>query len=214
MGWHGQFQRLLGWTMLAFLVVGIGGLGTSFMVPRWALLIPSFMGIWLLGHFERAREFMRKPWVIGEYMYSNGVHKEELSFLQSEGLLKHATYVKHREITEVNKVECGKDVFMLACSRCHSTTGLNSVLDKFTAMYGGDKPWDAAGMRLFIKGMHQTRTYMPPFPGNDKEAEALVAYILQLREKPETLHGAQTEGIVIAPVPSGPAMTAQTNSTH
>jgi mono/diheme cytochrome c family protein len=214
MGWHGQFQRLLGWTMLAFLVVGIGGLGTSFMVPRWALLIPSFMGIWLLGHFERAREFMRKPWVIGEYMYSNGVHKEELSFLQCEGLLKHATYVKHREITEVNKVECGKDVFMLACSRCHSTTGLNSVLDKFTAMYGGDKPWDAAGMRLFIKGMHQTRTYMPPFPGNDKEAEALVAYILQLREKPETLHGAQTEGIVIAPVPSGPAMTAQTNSTH
>mgnify|MGYP000898418120 FL=1 len=63
--------------------------------------------------------------------------------------------------------------------------------------------------------MHQTRTFMPPFPGNDKEAEALVAYILQLREKPETLHGAQTEGITFAPEHKAkPAITAQTNSTR
>lgn len=198
MSWHGQFQTLLGWTILVFAAIGLGGLGGSFLIPRWALLIPSFMGIWLLGHFERAREFMRKPWVIGEYLYSNGVHKDELAFLQSEGLLKHATYVKHREVTEANKVECGQDVFMLACSRCHSTTGLNSVLDKFTAMYGADKAWDSNGMMLFIKGMHQTRTFMPPFPGNEKEADALVAYIQQLRQRPETLQGAQTVGITIA----------------
>ncbi len=215
MSWHGQFQSLLGWTIVAFVIIGIGGLSATFTLPRWALLIPSVMGIWLLGHFERAREFMRKPWVIGEYMYSNGVHKDELAFLQSEGLLKHATFVKHREVTDSNKIECGKDVFMLACSRCHSTTGLNSVLDKFTAMYGGGKPWDPAGMTLFIKGMHQTRTFMPPFPGNDKEAEALVAYILRLREKPETLHGAQTEGITFAQeLKTKPAMTSQTNSTR
>ncbi|SKB01778.1 Cytochrome C oxidase, cbb3-type, subunit III [Prosthecobacter debontii] len=199
MNWHGQFQSLLGWTIIAFLVVGIGGLGNSFMVPRWALLIPSFLGIWLLGHFERAREFMRKPWVIGEYMYSNGVHKDELAFLQSEGLLKHATYVRHHDVTDANKVEAGQDIFMLACSRCHSTTGLNGMIEKFTAMYGAGKPWDTAGMVLFIKGMHQTRTFMPPFPGNDREAEALVAYIQQLKENPESLQGAQSAGIVVAP---------------
>ena len=55
---------------------------------------------------------------------------------------------------------------------------------------------------------------MPPFPGNEREAEALVAYILQLREKPETLHGAQTEGIVIAPQPKEPAMTAEANTQN
>lgn len=214
MSWHGQFQTLLGWTIIAFLVVGLGGLGSSFMIPRWALLIPSFMGIWLLGHFERAREFMRKPWVIGEYMYSNGVHKDELAFLQSEGLLKHATYARHREITEANKAEAGQDVFMLACSRCHSTTGLNGVIEKFTAMYGADKPWDSAGMTLFIQGMHQTRTFMPPFPGNEKEAVALVAYLQQLRSNPQTLSGAQSAGIVIATPTPAPAMTAATPSTH
>ena len=208
MNWHGQFQSLLGWTILVFAAIGLGGLGGSFLIPRWALLIPSFMGIWLLGHFERAREFMRKPWVIGEYMYSNGVHKDELAFLQSEGLLKHATYAKHREVTEANKIECGKDVFMLACSRCHSTTGLNGVIEKFTAMYGADKAWDSNGMVLFIQGMHQTRTFMPPFPGNDKEAAALVAFIQQVRATRESLPGAQSAGVVVAPPPAPPAMTA------
>ena len=211
MNWHGQFQSLLGWTILVFAAIGLGGLGGSSLIPRWALLIPSLMGIWLLGHFERAREFMRKPWVIGEYMYSNGVHKDELAFLQSEGLLKHATYAKHREVTEANKIECGKDVFMLACSRCHSTTGLNGVIEKFTAMYGADKAWDSNGMVLFIQGMHQTRTFMPPFPGNDKEAEALVAFIQQVRATRESLPGAQSAGVVVAPPPAPPAMTASSH---
>jgi len=208
MSWHGQFESLLGWTIVAFVVIAAGGLVDAFRIPRWALLVPSVMGIWLLGHFERAREFMRKPWVIGEYMYSNGVHKDELAFLQSEGLLKHATYAKHREVTPENKAECGQDIFMLTCSRCHSTTGLNGVIEKFTAMYGADKPWDDTAMLMFIKGMHQTRTFMPPFPGNEKEAEALVAYLQQLRANPATLHGAQTAGVVVAPPAKEPAATA------
>lgn len=207
MNWHAQFQSLLGWTVAIFVVIGLGGLSETFTVPRWLLLVPSILGIWLLGHFERAREFMRKPWVIGEYLYSNGIHKDELAFLQSEGLLKHATYVRHRVVTDANKVECGQDVFMLACSRCHSTTGLNGVIEKFTAMYGADKAWDSAGMQLFIKGMHQTRTFMPPFPGNEKEAEALVAYIQELRRNPQSLPGAQESGIVVAP-PATPVTTA------
>ena len=63
-------------------------------------------------------------------------------------------------------------------------------------------------MTLFIQGMQQTRTFMPPFPGTDKEAEALVAYLQQLRAHPKTLPGAQSGGIVIAPASKEPAMTA------
>lgn len=85
--WQDKFQSLLFWTVISFLVIAVGGLAIPKLIPRWALLIPTFMGIWLLGHFERAREFMRKPWVIGDYMYSNGVRADELRFLQSEGIL-------------------------------------------------------------------------------------------------------------------------------
>jgi cytochrome c1 len=56
--------------------------------------------------------------------------------------------------------------------------------------------------------MHQTRTFMPPFPGNDKEAEALVAFIQQVRATRESLPGAQSTGVVVAPPPAAPAMTA------
>jgi mono/diheme cytochrome c family protein len=164
------------------------------LIPRWALLIPTFMGIWLLGHFERAREFMRKPWVISDYMYSNGIRKNELRFLQSEGMLTHATYVKHNKVTPQNRVEAGQDVFMIFCSRCHSTTGINGVLEKFTNMYGSGE-WDAGGMVSFLGTMHETSTFMPPFPGNHSEKEALVAYILALRKTGEPLSGAQEAGI-------------------
>lgn len=192
--WHGKFLSLLGWTVGAFAVISVGGMMFPRGIPRWALLVPTFMGIWLLGHFERAREFMRKPWVIADYLYSNGVRKDELAFLQSEGMLKHSTYVKHRSVTAENRVEAGQDVFMMACSRCHSTTGMNGVLDKFTHMYGTGT-WSDTAMVSFLGTMHQTSTFMPPFPGNKAEKEALVAYLLDLRAHPRSLEGAQTEGI-------------------
>ncbi len=212
MSWHNQFKVVLGWTLIAFLIIAAGGITSMYRVPRVALLIPTFMGIWLLGHFERAREFMRKPWVIGEYMYSNGVHKDELAFLQAEGLLRHATYARHREVTEANQVECGRDVFMLACSRCHSTTGMNGVIKKLENLYGADASWDRGAMVSFIGSMHQTRTFMPPFPGNNKEADALVTYLLELRETREALPGAQSAGVVVAPVsPPVPPATITRN---
>lgn len=205
--WQGKFHSLLLWTVAAFLVIAIGGLAVPKLIPRWALLIPTFMGIWLLAHFERAREFMRKPWVIGEYMYSNGVRKDELRFLQSEGMLAHATYVKHRSVTPENRVGAGQDVFMISCSRCHSTTGLNGVIGKFTAMYG-EGEWNRGGMVSFLGTMHQTSTFMPPFPGNGAEKEALVAYILDIRKTGRALDGSQTEGIRL-PAPSAtPAPTS------
>lgn len=201
--WRGNYTVILMWTFGAFVVIAFFGMSFPRAVPRVALIIPTIMGIWLLGHFERAREFMRKPWVIGDYLYSNGIHKDEVAFLKSEGLLKHATYVSHRTITPENRIEAGRDVFMLTCSRCHSTTGLNGVVEKFTRMYG-DKPWDEGAMIAFLGAMHQSRTFMPPFPGNKAEANALVAFILHTRETRESLDGAQTAGIRLPKVEAAP----------
>jgi mono/diheme cytochrome c family protein len=192
--WHGKFLTLLSWTVGVFAVIAIGGMTMPEKIPRWGLLLPTFLGIWLLSHFERAREFMRKPWVIGNYLYSNGIRKEEVDFLNQEGILKYAAYVKHRTITPENRVEAGRDVFMIACSRCHSTTGLNGVVEKFTRMYGPDE-WNAGAMKAFLGSMHQTSTFMPPFPGNDAEKEALVAFILETRRTRTPLSGVQSDGI-------------------
>jgi len=128
-------------------------------------------------------------------MYSNGVKVSELPTLQRDVILTHATYVKNHRVTAENMVEAGQDVFVVTCSRCHVTSGINSMLTKFGDLYG-DEPWDANAMTAFIHTMHTSRTYMPPFPGSDKEVEALVAYLKQLQDKHEFIAGAQNDWTV------------------
>ncbi len=197
--WQGKFTVLLIVTGLSFAVLGFWGFLEPKRFPRWAMIVPLFLSVWLLGHFERVREFIRKPFIISNYMYSNGIRKDEVAMLQYEGMLKHATYVKTSEITEANMVSAGKDVFTISCSRCHTTDGLNGVIGKFSTMYGPGE-WDAAAMTAFLGTMHVSRPYMPPFPGSDKEAAALVAYIQSLRVDRQPLAGAQAAGVDVNPL--------------
>jgi mono/diheme cytochrome c family protein len=194
--WYEMISKLLVGGVLA--VIAFAAL--TYLRPRWnygkwAFILPIVVLWGTLGMFERVREFIRKPYVIGGYMYSNAYRVEDYPLLKSEGILKHATFVSTREVTDDNLIEAGKNVFMLSCSRCHTTNGVNAITDKFRTMYGTiDQPWDADAMKAYIRNMHNARYYMPPFPGNAKELEALVSYIkvLQYFPDPETHTFAQT----------------------
>ncbi len=166
--------------------------------PAAALIVPFFFGLWVLGHFERVREFLRKPYIISGYMYANGIRITELPVLQRDGMLTHATYVKHHKVTEQNKIEAGGDVFMIACSRCHTSSGMNGLVNKFNRMYG--KEWNRDGMGIFIQNMGKSHPYMPPFPGTREEAEALIAFLEDLKENPRKVPGVQDTGLSAAPL--------------
>jgi len=172
------------------------------LVPRYWLIVPFVLGLFSLGYFERVREFIRKPYVVADYMYSNGVTRAELPIYQRDGLLTYATYAGERSVTSTNQLQAGHDVYILACSRCHTTNGLNSVRNKFRNLYG-DQPWDPNVMKSFIKTMHLSRTYMPPFPGNDAEATALVAFLKDLQTNPHTVRGVQSIGITLPNTQTG-----------
>ncbi len=180
------------------LVISVVGIKKPKAIRLYMVLIPMFAAFGFLGIFERVREFIRKPYVIGGYMYSNLLRKEDYPLYKRDGVLKHATYTSVTEITEENKVEAGKNVFMLTCSRCHTTNGVNAITDVFERMYGKGKPLDENSMAGYIPNMHLGRSYMPPFPGNKKELEALVAYIKHVQLTGETLEGAQTEGVAVS----------------
>ncbi|MGE5235044.1 MAG: c-type cytochrome [Acidobacteriota bacterium] len=182
------------------IIAGWGALAPR-RLPRVALLVPFVLVLALLGTFERVREFIRKPWVIGGYMYANGIRAAEVALLQEDGLLAHATYTPMRTITAANRVEAGREVFFLACTRCHTTTGVNSVLTKLQLLYGPG-PWDRDVVKAFLKTMHNVRPYMPPFPGSDVEAGALADYLISLRTFPEPLAGAQSAGVTLPPPPT------------
>lgn len=163
------------------------------------VVIPFVLSLGFLGIFERVREFIRKPYVIGNYMYSNLIREEDYPLLQRDGLLKHATYTSITTITPSNKLEAGRDVFMIACSRCHTSQGINSIIFVFEKMYGAGKPLDINSMKAYIPNMHNGRTYMPPYPGNEAELDALAHYIFYLQQSGATLEGAQSIGATINP---------------
>ncbi len=164
-------------------------------LPKHLLIIPVLASMLFLGTFERLREFIRKPYIIGEYMYANGILVEELPYYQQTGLLKNSPYTSVSEVTENNKYEAGEAVFNLACTRCHTTHGINSVVVKFEKMYGSGKPLNEEAMITYMKNMHNVRYYMPPFPGNEKELEALAFYIVSQQKEPVPLEGVQLKGI-------------------
>jgi mono/diheme cytochrome c family protein len=184
--WHTDFVGLMEGTVGVIAWFCVFALRMPHRFPRYALLLPFVLSIWMLGHFERVREFIRKPYVIAGYMYSNGVRVEELPVYQRDGILPYATYAKVRQVTPLNEREAGHEVFMIACSRCHTTDGVNNVVTKLGRMFGST-PWDRDQLVGFIQGMHITRTFMPPFPGNDAEAEALAVYLKSLQPVPKTV---------------------------
>jgi mono/diheme cytochrome c family protein len=194
------------------LIIGILGVYKTKILKPYMIIIPVLTAIAYLGFFERVREFIRKPYVIGQYMYSNLLLEDDYVVYKQDGVLKHATYTNVNEVTEENKVEAGKNVFIIACCRCHTAQGVNSVIDVFDRMYGlNGKPLDVNGMKAYMPNMHSGRTFMPEFPGNEKEAEALAVYIKYLQQTGDVLEGAQEEGISINPNNSASTLINKNN---
>lgn len=150
----------------------------------------------MLGQFERVREFVRKPFIIGGYMYANGIRVDEYPLLQRDGILQHALYTSVRNINADNQVQAGREVFGLTCTRCHTVRGVNSIREQLVNMYGS-KTWNPAVIEAYVENMHGARYYMPPFPGNKAELKALSAYLasLQRGSRVVAFDGAQTIGI-------------------
>jgi cytochrome c553 len=215
-----QFQNY--YDQLQFLLFGITAVVMALAIslkvkpnlpiPKLAYVVPVLLVFTLLGYFERVREFIRKPYVIGGYMYSNTYRVEEYDLLNKDGILKHAAYVSTPEITTTNQIEAGENVFMLACSRCHTMSGINSLVDKFDNLYG-NKPdeWSNVAMKAYIKNMHNSRYYMPPFPGNEQEIDVLVAYIKSQQYQKVPALGVQITGLKPKNIESGVVLNQKLN---
>jgi hypothetical protein len=194
--WYRQVVFFLGIAGAVVVTVSLWGICLPRRLPRWCLVAPFLCVVCLLGYYERVREFVRKPYVIHDYMYANGIRVEDYPLLQEQGMLQHAAYVTNREVTEENLFECGEDVFRLSCTRCHTTCGVNGVVQKFETLYGSE-PWNQEDVKLTIRTMHVSRPYMPPFPGNEVELDVLSHYLCRLQEYPMPLEGDQVDGVQV-----------------
>lgn len=197
--WHRGLvmMMIVAFSLVLLLVIWTTMADENFPVPRFVGVLPFLVLILFLGGFERIREFIRKPYVIGQYMYSNGIRAEDYPLLQKEGMLTHATYAAVKTITPENELLAGREVFKLACTRCHTVNGLNSIRGNLNKMYGKSQPWQADKIAAYIGTLHTSRAYMPPFPGNEAEKQALAKYLVSIQSGGE-LPGVQSEGLALA----------------
>lgn len=171
-----------------FLTMGLAALaavGAVILIakPKRAPLVAAILLLigtsGLIAEFERIREFVRKPYIIYNYMYANGVRVIDMPLLNRDGYLKHAAFVppEYRTVTEENKVKVGEYVYQMQCRYCHTVDGINSIKTR-------TKGWTEEAIYSRIGSLNSPATpFMPPFAGNDSERRALAAYIAGLDAK-------------------------------
>ncbi len=190
-------NRLPEWFVTS-LYATLGGMLVYFiamlMTPRLITTVVAVTATVLMLVFglwpeEVARESIRKPYVAGQYVYSNQIVsrdvpglgiKSEIPVLEEKGVLKTHIFIpdRLREVTEENKVEVGKTLAMVLCSNCHSLT--QTGVRPIGSYFGGNT--DVTAIKGYLLGALATGNtlYMPKIPLKDNEAEALAAYLATL----------------------------------
>ncbi len=182
------------------LLSALGGMvayfGAILLRPRFlnpGIAWAATVGILILGLWpeEVARESIRKPYIAGQYIYSNQVIardvpglgiRSELPLLEARGFLQTHPFAPAnlRTLHPGNLHEAGRFLALTACSNCHTLehTGMRPLGNFF----GGnrDVPTLASYLQATVSTGHIL--YMPRIPLNDGEATALATFIASLAE--------------------------------
>jgi len=175
---------------------------------------------------EQAREMLRKPYVIGQHMFSNGVRKAgDVERLNKEGYLTHSPWVSAKEREQWEKLDetaafdpkvvpaagtSGADVSTRVtrgelmvrgqCFACHTLDGYRSLR---RLLAGRDR--EAIGN--VVKMLHDYgqespyKKYMPPLVGTNGEMTAVVEYLNSIVNPPTAKGAALAAAPQVAPAP-------------
>lgn len=147
------------------------------------LFVVAIAGLW---PGEKLRESMRKPYVAGQYVYSNQIIardvpgkgvKSEVELVAKEGLLKVNPWIPEqlRTITPENKLEVGELLTKIACSNCHALEK-DALYRPLMERFAGQ---DAPTIKAFMSGVlgNGAVPYMPKIALPDAEYDAMAAWI-------------------------------------
>lgn len=130
------------------------------------------LGLMATGGTEWVREGIRKPFIIYDYLYSNGVYAGTKP--DPKGILATAKWSVYGAVANApTPAKAGEDVFRLQCAACHTVSGYNGV----TPLVAG---WDPEFTAHQIDRLHILKGYMPQFMGTPAERDALAVYLTSL----------------------------------
>ena len=148
-----------------------------FTLPGTALL--AVMAFCATGATEFVREGIRKPYVVHDVLYSNAIAVDEVRRVRRRGISSLDPWpLRDAHRYPSRKIRNGRIVYRELCASCHTPAAMNGLLHLTAA-------WDRAMLESNIEKLHRLKTFMPPFAGDDDDLEALVEYLLWLREDAE-----------------------------
>ncbi|MGA3370283.1 MAG: cytochrome ubiquinol oxidase subunit I [Terracidiphilus sp.] len=141
---------------------------------------------------EYSREMLRKPYVIGGWMYSNGVRKPYVDRINQEGYLAHTMWVWQgerptgmdilappnytRESDPAFSYSRGEAIFRGECGSCHTLSGYRPLKQLLAGR-------DRANIASFITMLHENKPdspysrFMPPMVGTKQDIADLANYL-------------------------------------
>jgi cytochrome d ubiquinol oxidase subunit I len=125
------------------------------------------------GAGEYSREMLRKPYVIGRWMYSNGTRVPAVARINREGYLKNSLWTWGNGATSYSR---GEAIFRGECGSCHTMDGYRPIR---TLLAGRD----SANIHNFVQMLHDYkpdmpyRKFMPPMAGTAQDVDDLSNYL-------------------------------------
>lgn len=146
----------------------------------FSISIITLLSIFIFfGAFEFIREASRKPYIISNYMYSNGIRVKDSESLKGVSILEKAKWTQNRSVNENNLKNAGKEIFRIQCYSCHSLGLKNNILPKISG-------WDIHKIERIIGSLRGITKFMPDFHGNDIEKKALSEWLFSISHTGET----------------------------
>jgi mono/diheme cytochrome c family protein len=160
-----------------------------------------FLALAATASTEQAREMLRKPYVVVNHIYSNGVRpKTDVARFNEEGYLTHSIWatsqqkvdwaqrdaahpigepvpaVDTMQPVQTPQLERGQLILRGQCMACHTVDGYRS-LRKLLAERDRESIANILTMLHEHKDDSPYRAYMPPLVGSDGEVAALADYL-------------------------------------
>jgi len=170
-------QPELFWTItigsaLFLLLFWLAALRRSVLSVRILVIPAIIVTILFVTQFERVREFIRGPYLMPGYMYSNQVLLEEEPLFAKEGMLPNSYW--YNATTEPdNPVSRGAFLFALNCSACHTIGGINNIMNRVRGR-------TADGLYVILGHTQDMVPFMPPFSGTDQERRTMADFLFHL----------------------------------
>jgi len=136
------------------------------------LSVPTIvMALFYVVAFERAREFIRGPYLMPGYLYANQLLLSESHLSRKEGLSNSTPW--YQTLAVGDPEARGAFLFAQNCTACHTLRGVNGIVQRVKG-----RPED--GIVVMLGHLNEMVPFMPPFSGNDEERHILARYLADL----------------------------------